>query len=114
MFSYADVYDDKGELVVRENRDAIYPSLAYGDNAMASSFWRVSNTSVRLSRLTLGYAIPKVWTKKAHIANARVNITGQNLFEFCNDYPEKFMSRMTSYGSYPNLRKWTIGLNLTF
>jgi len=115
MYSYQDVTDASGNIVVKENRDAKYPNLAYSSvNSITSSFWRVSNTSVRLSRLTLAYAIPKDWTKKAHIANARINVTGQNLFEFCNDYPDHFMSKMTSYGSYPTLRKWTIGLNLTF
>ncbi len=115
MYAYQDVLDANGNIVVKENRNAKYPNLAYdSENAITSSFWRVSNTSVRLSRLTLAYAIPKEWSKKAHISNARINVTGQNLFEFCNDYPDKFMSRMTSYGSYPTLRKWTIGLNLTF
>ncbi len=115
MYAYQDVYDASGNLVVKENRDAKYPNLAHASvNAVTSSFWRVKNNSVRLSRLTLAYRVPGEWTKKVKIDNARVNITGQNLFEFCNDYPDKFMSKMTTYGSYPTLRKWTIGLNLTF
>jgi TonB-linked SusC/RagA family outer membrane protein len=115
MYSYQDVYDASGNLVVKENRDAKYPNLAYASvNAVTSSFWRVKNNSVRLSRLTVAYKVPNEWVRKAYIESARVNITGQNLFEFCNDYPDKFMSKMTTYGSYPTLRKWTIGLNLTF
>jgi len=115
MYSYQDVYDNSGNLVVKENRDALYPNLAYSSvNSVTSSFWRVSNTSVRLSRLTLAYALPKAWTTPLHISNLRLNVTGQNLFEFCNDYPDEFISKMTSYGSYPTLRKWTVGLNLTF
>ena len=115
MYSYQDVYDASGNLVVKANRDAKYPNLAYAsENAVTSSFWRVKNNSVRLSRLTVAYKVPNEWVRKAYIESARINITGQNLFEFCNDYPDKFMSKMTSYGSYPTLRKWTIGLNLTF
>ena len=115
MYAYEDVYDASGNLVVKENRDAKYPNLAYSNvNAVTSSFWRVNNNSVRLSRLTLAYIVPSKWTKKYNVDNVRLNITGQNLFEFCNDYPDKFMSKMTSYGSYPTLRKWTIGVNLSF
>ena len=115
MYSYQDVYDASGNLVVKANRDAKYPNLAYAsENAVTSSFWRVKNNSVRLSRLSVAYKVPNEWVRTAYIESARINITGQNLFEFCNDYPDKFMSKMTSYGSYPTLRKWTIGLNLTF
>ena len=115
MYAYQDVLDASGNVVVKENRNAKYPNLAYSDvNSVTSSFWRISNKSVRLSRLTLAYKVPGNWIKKYNIDNARLNITGQNLFEFCNDYPDKFMSKMTSYGSYPTLRKWTIGVNLTF
>ena len=118
MFSYQDVYDESGEnLLVKQNLDAKYPNLAYSSvNSVASSFWRISAASVRLTRLTLAYSIPKNWLKKvAFIQNARINITGQNLISFYNPYPDRFINPMSgTYGSYPNLRKWTIGVNLTF
>jgi hypothetical protein len=42
-------------------------------------------------------------------------VTGQNLINFYNDNPDKFFNPMAgNYGDYPNLRKWTIGLNLGF
>ena len=32
-----------------------------------------------------------------------------------NPYPDRFMSPLAgAYGKYPNLRKWTIGVNLSF
>jgi hypothetical protein len=117
MYAYQDVYDGSGNLVVKQNREAHYPNLAYQSvNAVASSFWRISAASVRLTRLTLAYSIPKHWLKKvAFIQNARINITGQNLISFYNPYPDRFINPMSgTYGSYPNLRKWTIGVNLTF
>jgi hypothetical protein len=59
MYAYEDVYDASDNLVVKENRDAKYPNLAYSNvNAVTSSFWRVNNNSVRLSRLTLAYIVP--------------------------------------------------------
>jgi hypothetical protein len=100
---------------VKENRNAHYPNLAYGINSNASSFWRVSAATVRLSRLTLAYTIPNKLYKSVGIKNIRVNITGQNLLNFYNPYPDGFMSPLAgAYGKYPNLRKWTIGVNLSF
>ena len=115
MYSYQDVYDGSGNIVVKENRDAEYPNLAYGINANASSFWRVSAASIRLSRLTLAYTFPNKWFQKIGVKNVRLNVTGQNLINFYNPYPDKFMNPMAgAYGKYPNLRKWTVGVNLSF
>lgn len=116
MYSYQDVEDAAGRIVVTENRDAKYPNLAYSDvNSVASSFWRISGTDVRLSRLTLAYALRANWLKQIHVSNLRINVTGQNLISFTNPYPDHFTTTMAGgYGSYPNLRKWTVGLNLTF
>ena len=115
MYSYQDIYDAAGNLVVAENRDGNLPNLAYSSvNARTSSFWRVSDTRIRLSRMTLAYTIPQNWVKKIGIQNARINITGQNLLSFCNPYPDNYIDPMCSYGSYPVLRQFTVGLNLTF
>ena len=116
MYAYQDVYDGSGNLVVKQNREAQYPNLAYQSvNAVASNFWRISAASVRLSRLTLAYQLPKEWFKSIGIKNVRINVTGQNLINFYNPYPEKFTSPMAgTYGAYPTLRKWDIGLNVSF
>ena len=116
MYVYQDIYDGSGNKVMSENRSAYYPNLAYQSvNAVTSSFWRISSASVRLSRLTLAYSLPKEWFKKIGINNVRVNVTGQNLINFYNPYPEKFTSPMAgTFGNYPNLRRWDIGVNLSF
>jgi hypothetical protein len=115
MYSYQNVYDNAGNLVVVENRDAKYPNLQYATvNSVASTFWRISGTQVRLNNLTLAYTIPSRFTKLAGIESCRLNVTGQNLLSLYNPYPENFMDPMMSYGSYPTLRKFTIGVNLTF
>jgi len=116
MYAYQDVYDGSGNLVVKQNREAHYPNLAYQSvNAVASSFWRISQASVRLSRITLAYSLPKDWYKSVGIKNIRINITGQNLINFYNPYPESFTNPMAgTFGNYPNLRKWDVGVNLSF
>ena len=116
MYVYQDIYDGSGNLVMKQNREATYPNLAYQSvNAVTSSFWRVSAASVRLSRLTLAYTFPNAWFKGIGVKNVRLNITGQNLINFYNPYPDKFTSPMAgTYGNYPTLRRWDIGINLSF
>ena len=100
------------------NHNAQYPVFPYGDfsiNAAASSFWRVSAATVRLTRLTIAYSIPKQWLSYVKvIKSARINITGQNLINFYNPWPDRFSNSWAGYYNYPNLRKWTIGVNLSF
>lgn len=115
VFVYQDVIDGSGNVVVPQNRDAYYPNLNWGINSVASSFWRVSNTRVTLNRLTLAYTIPSKLFRGIGIKSCRVNVTGQNLINFYNPYPDNFINPMAgSYGAYPNLRKWTVGVNLSF
>ena len=115
MYSYEDVYDASGNLVVAENRNAKYPNLAYSSiNSVTSTFWRVSGARVRLNRLTVAYNVPTKYISKLGVNSCRVNITGQNLLNLYNPYPDNFMDPSTTYGAYPTLRKFTFGLNLSF
>lgn len=115
MYSYQDVMDGSGNIVVAANREAKLPNLAYSSvNSILSSFWRISGAQASLRRLTLAYSIPSALIKKIGLQSCRVNITGQNLISFTNPYPDHFISQMSSYGAYPTLRKWTIGVNLGF
>ncbi len=115
MYVYQDIYDAQGNLLMAANHDAEYPNLRWASvNAQTSSFWRVSGTRIRLNRVTLAYKIPKSICKFVGISSARVNITGQNLLSLYNPYPDNFIDPMMSYGVYPTLRKFTIGLNLSF
>lgn len=115
MFVYQDVYDASGNLVVSQNREGKYPNLRYASvNSVASTFWRVNGTRIRLNRLTLAYTIPSKYTRLAGIESCRFNITGQNLLSLYNPYPDNFIDPMTDYGTYPTLRKFTVGVNVTF
>lgn len=115
MYSYQDIYDAQGNLVVAANRNGYLPNLQYQSvNAVASSFWRISATRVTLNRITLAYTLPQNWVKKIGLQNVRFNVTGQNLLSFYNPYPDNFIDPMCSYGAYPTLRKFTVGVNVTF
>lgn len=115
MFVYQDVKDAAGNVTVRANRDGKYPNLRYSNvNGLQSSFWRVSGTRIQMNRLTLAYSVPSKFVRTLGLESCRFNVTGQNLLSFYNPYPENFISPLTGYGSYPTLRKFTVGVNLTF
>jgi len=115
MFNYQDVLDAQGNVVAPQNLDAKYPNLRFADvNGVASTFWKVNNANVFLRNITLAYTLPKVWVSKVGVESCRINITGQNIMEFYNPYPDKFMSPNSPYSTYPLLRKITLGLNVSF
>ncbi len=115
MYVYQDIYDGSGNLIAKQNREASMPNLAYSDiNAVSSTFWRVSGTRIRLNRLTLAYAIPTKWTQKVGLNSCRFNITGQNLLNLYNPYPDNFLDPSMTYDRYPTLRTITVGVNLSF
>jgi TonB-linked SusC/RagA family outer membrane protein len=115
MFVYEDVLDAQGRIVAEQNRDAKYPNLRFaGVNSENSTFWRVNNANVMLRNLTLAFTPPKKWINWLGIESCRINITGQNLLDFYNPYPDKFMSQNSEYSKYPTLLKITGGLNVSF
>lgn len=115
MFVYEDIQDAQGNVIAEANLNAKYPNLQYGINGQQSTFWKVSGTRVTLRNLTVAYAIPKQIVNRLGIESCRLNLTGQNLLSFYNPYPDNFMDPLAGeYGSYPNLRRFTLGLNVSF
>lgn len=114
VFVYKDIYDGSGNLIQKANPDAAYPNPGFDINRVESSFWRVNGTRIRLNRITLAYTLPTDWVKVIGLKNVRVNVTGLNLLSLYNPYPDKFIDPMCTYGKYPMLRKFTVGLNVSF
>ncbi|MDR0845645.1 MAG: hypothetical protein LBN71_10520 [Tannerella sp.] len=114
MYVYDDVLDAQGRVIAPRNREAKYPNLRFGDNSAASTFWKINNANAALRNVTMAYSLPKAWVKFAGVEGCRLNVTGQNILCFYNPYPDKFTSPMSSYNSYPLLRKITLGLSVTF
>jgi hypothetical protein len=68
-----------------------------------------------LRNITLAFTVPKALVQKIGLANIRVNATCQNAFSFYNAIPGKYWDNFAgSYGSYPVVRKITLGVNVTF
>lgn len=116
MFVYEDIYDANNIVTVAQNRNAKYPNIRYSSvNGAPSTFWKVSAATLQLRNMTVAYALPKEWLRIIGISSCRFNLTCQNVFNFLNPYPEgAWASWAGSYGYYPNLRKLTLGVNVSF
>ena len=100
-----------------DNHNASYPRVTRSSqtNFVTSSFWLQDASYVRLKNLTLGYTLPQAWLTKAGIANAKVFLTGENLFTFTGldggIDPEESNERGWSYS---NVKKLSVGVKLSF
>ena len=95
----------------------------HNNNFRVSDRFVEDGSYLRIQNLTFGYNLPQTLISKAKIANARVFVTGQNLYTFTKytGYdPElgAFNSSATFFnidnGNYPNPRTFTFGANITF
>ena len=100
-----------------DNFDATYPRITRTDqtNFVISSFWMQDASYVRLKNLTLGYTLPKDWMTKLGVTNAKIFLSGENLFTITGldggIDPEEASERGWSYG---NVKKISVGVRLSF
>ena len=64
--------------------------------------------------MRFAYTLPKEWTSKLKIDKLQLSLTGNNLWDFHNPFPDHYRNMYddTTTG-YPTLRTWTLGINLT-
>lgn len=113
------------------NTDARYPRLsAPGSTSsannfrQASDFYLLNGAYLRLKNITLGYTLPKSWSKAVGLDKVRAYVTGQNLLTFSHNSfvdPEssEFGNNMANNWSnsarnYPTLRYYGFGLDIEF
>lgn len=88
------------------------------------SDWAIEDASfLRLNTLTLGYTLPKSFTRGIFAKNLRVYATAYNVFCLTNYSgfdPEVSTRRKTAltpgvdYSAYPKSRQFVFGVNLNF
>lgn len=94
------------------NPNAEYPrtdSKLISDN---STFWIRSGTRAYINNASLSYTLPKAFADRLRIPNLRFILTGENLWSIINPFDYKD-SRQNSINSYPTLRTFSLGVNLT-
>ena len=112
------------------NTDARYPRLsAPGSSSsqnnyrLPSDMYMLNGAYMRLKNITLGYTLPKTWTKQVGIEKVRMYVTGQNLLTFSHNSfvdPEtsEFNTNMSgganSARNYPTLKYYGFGLDIEF
>lgn len=131
-YSYT-IYKHQLDFWTPTNTEARWPRLAAPgsdsnrnnyDNGNGSDLFLLDGKYLRLKNLTIGYTLPKEWTKHLGMQKARLYINGQNLLTFSNNSfidPEssEFDSKMSTSGansgrSYPTLRYFGFGVDIEF
>lgn len=94
------------------------------DNLRLSDFYVEDGSYLRLKNIQLGYTFPKQLLQKIKLQNLRIYVSGQNLFtvtDYTGADPEigqlsttDYLSRGFDYGTYPQSRTITGGINITF
>lgn len=95
------------------NPDGKYPNPHFEDVSTAprSDFWEVSSFSAAVRNISVGYKLPENICKKLSVSNCRINFVALNPFVLYNPYDYKYPSG--AYDTYPVLRTYSLGVNLT-
>ncbi len=107
---WTDMYDSD------DNVDGKYPNLAKYDQVGApSDFWQLNTFRCFVRNLSIAYDIPLSLVSKVNVERVTVGITGNNLWDFYNPYPDHYRNMYdNSFVGYPTLRTWAINLNVSF
>ena len=109
------------------NTDTDVPKASVGRTRRVSTRWIYDGSFMRLKNLALGYTLPASVLQKAGINKFRIYVSAQNILTI-TDYegydPEvNYRSEGATdsnrnlgldYGSYPNAKSYTVGLNIGF
>ncbi|WP_411273099.1 SusC/RagA family TonB-linked outer membrane protein [Daejeonella sp.] len=98
---------------------AKFPRLAVADRAnnnLDSDFWIRSGDFLKLRTVELSFSLPEKLIKKVNVQKARIYLTGYNLMSFTKlDIDVDPEMPYAGYGSsYPNLKTYSLGLNVQF
>lgn len=103
-----------------DHTDAEYPRLCAtpqsNNNAYASTFWYKNGNYLRMKSASIGYSLPAKIIRKLGMTKLRIFAEGFNLFTVSglskfNIDPE---APAVNNGYYPQQRKMSFGLNVTF
>lgn len=103
--------------------DATSDPVRAASNKRVSSRFIEDGSYVRLKNFTLGYSFNKKWLERKKVSNFRVYVSAQNLLTFTNytglDPEVNYRGNDnavigTDFFTYPQVRSYTLGCNLTF
>ena len=102
-----------------DNTDATYPRLSanassYRNNYRVSDFWKRNGAYLRLKNVSLGYTLPRSWTRMVGMESIRTFISGTNLLTFTQFKYLDPESPNVVTGYYPQQRTITLGIDVNF
>ncbi|HBL75905.1 MAG TPA: SusC/RagA family protein [Prolixibacteraceae bacterium] len=105
-----------------DNRDAYLPryagyneSVGYGGSNAISDRYLQNIAYIRLKNFQVGYTLPKNWTSKVHMENARIYVSGENIWSWSPLYKHtKDFDVTNTAGSDPDLTSETSGDNYSY
>lgn len=125
-FPYTDefkvVYSYQLDYWTPENTDAFFPrnyslgGVNYGYNRSTQTKYLLSGAYLRIKNITLGYTLPSSWVEKVKIDKLRIYVAAENVAKF-DSWPEGVNPTLVNKGAgatYPLLKGYSIGLNMTF
>ncbi|MDR3218724.1 MAG: TonB-dependent receptor [Dysgonamonadaceae bacterium] len=96
---------------------ATYPLLHYGSNSnnhQSSTRWLFDRSYLRLKNIEIGYTLSKQWISNLHLSSVRVFASGTNLFTWDKMMSWDPESSSETGSAYPQLRRWSLGINVVF
>lgn len=111
---WGDMFDETN------NPNGKYPNIGMDNRisdsvAAPSDFWQISTFRMYIRNMSIGYTLPKSWLIPIKIQSAKLSLTGNNLWDFCNPYPDHYRNMYDDTTTlYPTLRTWSLGVNVTF
>lgn len=105
---------ENGKIVKEGHFPRVLPNN-YAINGSLSTFNVMKSDYLRMKNIQIGYTLPKNVTK-GKVERARFYLSGQNLLTFTNfskDADPEVASGYASY-AYPQVKFYTIGLDITF
>jgi len=117
----ATLYEYQLDAWSEDNPGAKFPLLLQDPNGshqnnLFSTFWVQSGAYCRLKNVTIGYTLPRRWTRAATIERVRLYASAQNLFTIRGDNFYEGFDPETSAGAscYPLNKTFLFGVNLEF
>jgi TonB-dependent starch-binding outer membrane protein SusC len=109
------------------NTDTDVPKAVVGRTRRVSTRWIYDGSYIRLKNLSLGYNLPASVLNNLNLSKLRVYVSAQNIFTVTNypgyDPEVNYNSGGSTngnrnvgldYGSYPNAKSYTLGVNIGF
>ena len=127
LYYYDPITQTRGDLFMEGNASNRYPR-AHGQKTvpeMPIDLWIEDASFLRLSDITLTYALPERWLAKAGIKSVKLFVTASNVYvwtKYTGFDPEvngssgtaSFLMPGMDWGNYPRARTISVGANLTF